>query len=251
MSSTPLPPPPTTRIDEEEPLLGGDRRVTNLQAEDEPLWHNLFSGTALIAQAGGVILGLTVFVSVFTHKLILFSAHPLLNTLGIAVLLQSALILQPTRTAAQKRLGTLVHATLNAIALTLMYAALAVIVANKLNHNGKHFESPHAILGLITYIALTINATIGHVQYFFPNLVGGVDNGKALYKYHRIIGYTGVVLILSTLVAATRTPYVKNVLHIKTWAVVLSGILVLAGALPRVRLEKFGFQNASRPIFQN
>jgi hypothetical protein len=132
-----------------------------------------------------------------------------------------------------------------------MYSALAVIVVNKINHNGKHFESPHAILGLITYIALALNATLGHVQYFFPGLVGGVDNGKALYKYHRAIGYTGVVLILATLTAATRTTYVEHVLHIKTWAVVLAGVLVLGGALPRVRLEKFGVQNAPKPIFQN
>jgi hypothetical protein len=65
-------------------------------------------------------------------------------------------------------------------------------------HVGTHFESPHAILGLVTYIFLFLQATVGVVQFYFPNLVGGVDNGKALYKYHRAAGYTFVLLLFSS-----------------------------------------------------
>jgi hypothetical protein len=135
--------------------------------------------------------------------------------LGVAVLLQSALLLQPTHTAEQKRTGAIVHSILNGFAAAFFYAALIAIFVNKFNHNGKfiltftqnethkgftgtHFESTHARLGLITYIVLLLNATVGIVQFYFPNLVGGVNNGKALYKYHRIAGYTFVLLILSS-----------------------------------------------------
>jgi hypothetical protein len=69
---------------------------------------------------------------------------------------------------------------------------------------GTHFESPHAILGLLTYIFLLLQATGGVVQFYFPNLVGGEGNGKALYKYHRIAGYTFVLLLLSS---ACLSPY--------------------------------------------
>jgi hypothetical protein len=75
----------------------------------------------------------------------LFSAHPLLNSAGVLVLLQSALILQPTHTATQKRNGTLVHASLNSVAASIFIAGLVVIEVNKFAHNGTHFESAHAI----------------------------------------------------------------------------------------------------------
>jgi hypothetical protein len=139
-----------------------------------------------------------------------------LNVIGVAILLQSTLILQPTHTPEQKRTGAIAHSVLNGAAAAFLYAAFVVIVVNKLNHKGTHallprtapltderhagthFESPHAILGLVTYIFLFLQATVGVVQFYFPNLVGGVDNGKALYKYHRAAGYTFVLLLFSS-----------------------------------------------------
>lgn len=94
MSQTPRPPPvdplppPITHygVGEEEPLLGRDRLTQNrivgqpdpnyLDEEDIPLWYNLITGSAFLAQIGGVALVAAVWTSVFSHKLLVFSGHP-------------------------------------------------------------------------------------------------------------------------------------------------------------------------------
>ena len=35
-------------------------------------------------------------------------------------------------------------------------AGLVIIEYNKFDHDGAHFESPHAIMGLVTYIILVV-----------------------------------------------------------------------------------------------
>jgi len=223
---------------EEEPLLGdiGDAS----QQEGRPLYHNLFIGTAVIAQFGIILLVASVWASVFLHPLILFSAHPLLNSAALLFLVQSILILQPTHTTGQKREGTITHFTANFVAVDALIAGLVVIEFSKISHNGTHFESPHAILGLITYIFLGIQAFVGFTQYFVPSLYGSVDKAKALYKWHRLSGYVVLTLMLVTVAAATKTDYVLGVLHIKLWAVLLSAALILVGILPRIKKQKLG-----------
>ncbi|KAK4982832.1 hypothetical protein LTR66_009078 [Elasticomyces elasticus] len=59
---------------EDEPLLG--RAGDASQQEGKPLYYNFIIGTAVIAQAGAWILAAIVWGSVFSHPLMLFSAHP-------------------------------------------------------------------------------------------------------------------------------------------------------------------------------
>lgn len=55
---------------------------------------------------------------------------------------------------------------------------------NKGSH--PHFTSAHGRLGLVTFILIAIQFIVGFVQYWVPELVlGSVEKGKALYKYHR------------------------------------------------------------------
>ncbi|TAQ86236.1 hypothetical protein B7494_g5447 [Chlorociboria aeruginascens] len=223
---------------EEEPLLG--RAGDAAQQDGQPLYYNLFIGTAVIAQAGIILLTASVWASVFLHPLILFSAHPLLNSAALLVLVQGILILQPTHTATQKRQGTLTHFTLVNLAIDALIAGLVIIEYNKIAHNGIHFVSPHAILGLITYIFLLIQALVGFTTYFFPRLYGSVDKAKSLYKWHRLSGYVILVLILATVTAATKTDYNIQTLDIKIWAVLISAVLILIGVFPRIKKQKFG-----------
>jgi len=91
-------------LDEREPLLG--RPGDASQEDGKPLWRNLilgknsvgegtnnsltfffFAGTAPVAQFGILILTGIIWGSVFSNKLILFSAHPLLNSVCLASLL--------------------------------------------------------------------------------------------------------------------------------------------------------------------
>ncbi|KAK7696429.1 hypothetical protein QCA50_001086 [Cerrena zonata] len=242
MPSDPLP-PPQTQINghgEEEPLLG--HRPPPPISDDEAVCHtlfrNLYTSTALLAQIGGLAFVIVVWVANLKQPLMLFTAHPLLNAIGVLLLLESTLLLQPTHTPKQKHTGAIVHSILNGTAFILMYSAFVVIFVNKLNHHGAHFESAHAIIGLTTYILMFLQATVGIVQFYLPNVVGGEANAKAIYKYHRISGYLILLFILATAISVTYTPYIAYVLKIRTWFVALCSVVILAGVLPRVSLKK-------------
>ncbi|KAF2135034.1 hypothetical protein P153DRAFT_362736 [Dothidotthia symphoricarpi CBS 119687] len=225
---------------EEEPLLG--ERGDASQIEGRPLYENLWLGTAAIAQAGIWILAAIIWGAIFSHKLIFFSAHPLLNSAGFLLAIQAALVLQPTHTPAQKRAGTLAHALFHVFGATALTAGLIIIEMNKAGPGHEHFASAHARLGLIFYITVYLQAVVGFTQYYTPSLYGGVDNAKKIYKYHRVAGYLIATLGLATICAASWTTYSLGLAHIQHWAVIVASVLVLVGVLPRVRLSKFGLR---------
>ncbi len=206
----------------------------------------LLSGTAVIAQAGLILLIASVWASIFLGPLSLFSAHPLLNSAGLLAIAEGIIILQPTHTADQKRKGTTTHFLLVNFGLDAFVGALVVIEVNKFAHDGIHFESPHAILGLTTYILLAIQTLVGFTQYYVPKLYGSVDKAKSIYKWHRISGYIILTLLLATVAAATQTTYNKTTLDIKLWAILVAAVLVLIGVLPRIKKQKLGL--APKPL---
>ncbi|KAJ9426348.1 hypothetical protein QL093DRAFT_2181109 [Fusarium oxysporum] len=214
---------------ETEPLLG--RPGDAAQEDGVPLIKNLVLGTGIVAQLGVVLLTILIWASVLSKPLILFSAHPLLQSLAVLTLAQSVLSLQPTHTAEQKRVGQRVHASLNLVAFLILVAGVTIIEYNKIANNGPHFHSVHGYLGVITSIVLLL-------QYA---LYGGVDNAKAVWKYHRWSGYIIFVLLLTTVVSAVETDYNHNVLNIKLWAVLLLAIITLVGVVPRIQKQKLGF----------
>lgn len=188
----------------------------------------------------------SVWANVFMNPLILFSAHPLLNSAGLLAVTEAVIILQPTHTATQKNQGAIVHATFNSFAVDAFIAGLVIIEVNKFAHSGTHFESPHSILGLVTYIVLFTQATIGVTLYFFPGLYGSADKAKSLYKWHRAGGYVNLALLLATAIAATQTDYNKTTLGINVWAIAISVALILLGVVPRIKKQKFGFGSRHR-----
>lgn len=90
--SDPLPPPHTqiNGHDEQEPLLG--RRppppITD-EAVGHTLFTNLFTGTALLAQIGGLAFVIVVWIANLKRPLMLFTAHPVCD-------LQTSYILEVT-----------------------------------------------------------------------------------------------------------------------------------------------------------
>jgi hypothetical protein len=159
---------------------------------------------------------------------------------GVLLVVEAILILQPTHTKEQKTVGTRIHSIDNGWALLALIAGLVIIEYNKISHGGTHFVSPHAILGLITYIFFIIQALVGFLQYFAPQVFGGEFKAKKLYKYHRISGYVLLVLSLATIAAATQTDFNLDTLHIKLWAVIVPSVLVLIGIIPRIKKQKLG-----------
>jgi len=229
---------PGVQADESEPLLG--RAGDASQKDGKSLYHNLVIGTGILAQAGIWVLAATVWSAVFSHPLILFSAHPLLNSAALLLLVQGLLILQPTHTAQQKKEGTYAHAAFNDVALLAFIAAFVVIEVNKYKNGLPHFESLHGILGFATYVLLLIQATVGFTQYFVPSLYGGVDRAKKVWKYHRVAGYLVFTLALVTVIAATQTSFNKSTFDIKLWATIVLSVIILAGILPRIKKQKLG-----------
>jgi hypothetical protein len=66
------------------------------------------------------------------------------------------LLLQPTNTPEQKRIGAVAHGILNGLAFASFTTAFIIIVRNKIAHGAAHFTSAHGKVGLITYILLVI-----------------------------------------------------------------------------------------------
>ncbi|KAF3491205.1 putative Cytochrome b561 [Arthroderma uncinatum] len=219
---------------ENEPLLGRPGDVT--QAEDQNIFINLVTGTAALAQVGILIIAGLVWSGIFTHELIFFSPHPLLNSVAVLLTVQAILIVQPTKTASQKRAGALTHFGFLAIANLAFISALIIIEINKESHPETRFSSVHGVLGLITYIIIFLQAAVGVAQYFFPEEVfGSVENGKKIYKWHRVSGYVLFVLELVVIIAATKTDYNVTTLHIGFWPVTIASALTFAGVVARVK----------------
>jgi hypothetical protein len=123
-----------------------------------------------------------------------------------------------------------------------LIAGLIIIEMNKASHPETRFTSAHGIMGLITYILIFSQALAGFAQFYVPQQIfGSVDKGKAVYKYHRMSGYFILLMALATICAATQTGFNENVLHIKLWAVIVAGVLVLVGVVPRIKKSKLGW----------
>jgi hypothetical protein len=198
------------------------------------------TGTGILAEGGLLLLVAIIWGAVFTHELILFSAHPLLNSTAIFLSAQAILIVQPTHTAEQKKNGAVTHGLLNGTAALAFLAAFVIILYNKTSHHGIHFESPHAIMGLITYISIFSVTLFGTLMFYFPQLFGSITKAKSFYKFHRMFGYTALILQLVTVSLAVETDYNKNVLNIKLWTVILAGVIVILGVFPRIKKVKLG-----------
>jgi hypothetical protein len=196
----------------------------------------------VLAQAGIWLMVVVVWAAVFHSKLELFSLHPLFNSAGMLFVTQAVLVLQPTHTAAQKRAGTLAHATLHALGVPLLLAGLVVIEVNKERHGGAHFRHPHAALGVATYALLVLQSLFGALQYWGQRLLGGQERAQALYKYHRACGYLAVTVGLATVCAAADTDYNRTTLGIAGLAAALPSVLVFLGVVSRIKLQKLGFK---------
>lgn len=195
----------------------------------------------MIAQFGAFILVALIWASVFLNKVILFSGHPLAQSLGVLLLVQSILSLQPTHTAEQKKTGQVVHASLNLAAFLALGAGVGIIEYNKISGGNPHFHSVHGYMGVATSFVLLAQYAVGFTMWAVPALYGGEERAKSVWKYHRWSGYFVLLLLLATVCTATQTDYIRDVLKIKFWAVVLLSVLIVVGVFPRIQKRKLGF----------
>lgn len=205
-----------------------------------------FTGTGILAQLGVGLLFVLIWASVFTKPLILFSAHPLAQSLAILTLVQSILSLQPTHTPEQKRVAQRVHASLNLFAFLALVTGVTIIEYNKQASHGQHFHSAHGYLGVISAIVILLQYFVGFTMWATPQLYGGERGAKTIWKYHRYSGYLILMLLLVTVCYATGTDYNKNVLKIKPWATIILSLLIFVGVFPRIQKQKLGIGQSSQ-----
>ncbi|KAH8677469.1 eukaryotic cytochrome b561-domain-containing protein [Xylariales sp. PMI_506] len=228
-----------TGTDEIEPLLG--RPGDASQKDGASIFKNLILGTGILAEGGALLLVASVWAAVFLHRpLILFSAHPLAQSLGVLVLVQSILILQPTHTGQQKVVGQKLHAGLNLLSFVILVGGVVVIEYNKFRNDGDHFHSVHGYLGVTSAVVLLLQYLVGFTMFAVPKVYGGEANAKKIWKYHRLSGYVLLLLLLATVTSAAETTYNQNVLGLKLWALILISVLVVLGVFPRIQKYKLG-----------
>ncbi|KAK8086983.1 hypothetical protein PG994_001957 [Apiospora phragmitis] len=224
---------------EMEPLLG--RPGDASQRPNASIAKNLILGTGILAEGAAILLVASVWAAVFLHQpIILFSGHPLAQSFGFLVLVQSILVLQPTQSVQQKQVGQKIHAGLNLLAFATFIAGIVIIEVNKVKSGGPHFHSVHAYLGVIASIWIVVQYVVGFTMFGVPALYGGEANAKKIWKYHRMSGYLLLPFLMATIISATETDYNKNVLGLKLWAMILIMVLMIVGIYPRVKKQKLG-----------
>ncbi|KAL5606669.1 hypothetical protein BROUX41_003065 [Berkeleyomyces rouxiae] len=220
------------------PLLGD--RGDAAQIVGDSMAHNLVLGTGILAQIANIMFLLTIWATIFLGDVILFSVHPLSTSVGVFAMIQSILVLQPTHTADQKRIGQGYHAAFNTVNLLGIGIGISVIEYNKVKNGLPHFHSIHAYFGVLTGTFMALQLLVGITMWAIPSLYGGEQQAKRIWKYHRMSGYTILLLTLATIISATRTDYIMGVVKIKTWSVVFLCVFIVAGIFPRIQRRKLG-----------
>lgn len=187
-------------------------------------------------------LVLVVAIPIMENPILLFSGHPLAQVIGISTLIQSIMVLQPTRSDKQKVDGQRGHALFHIFSFLSFVAGMTVIECHKFYNGLKHLHSAHAYIGVVTCGVLVIQYLFGVTMWAVPWLYGGVDNAKRLWKFHRWSGYLIVLLLLASVISATRTDYVRDVLKIKTVYMSIVAFLIICGIVPRISRKKLGLK---------
>ncbi|PNH43345.1 hypothetical protein VD0004_g4107 [Verticillium dahliae] len=221
------------------PLLGGFRRSQPTTAK---IWKNpIIDWPGITAQILILALVAIIWSYILAHPVILFTGHPLAQSLAILILTQSVLVLQPTHDAAQKRQGQRVHAVLNLAAFLLLVAGVTIIEVNKFRSHGPHFHSLHGYLGVLVAALIVLQYLVGFTMWAAPSLYGGDDRAKAVWKYHRASGYGLYVALLATVLTAVWTDYNRNLARIPAWLLVVVEAALLVVVVLRVNRAKLPF----------
>ena len=144
------------------------------------------------------------------------NAHAVLNTTSLVTLIAALIVIEANKFKGGA--DRMLPSPSSQFPLSLLLAPLPTRAASALDELfffvltcslrfPLDLYSPHAILGLITYILFFLQAIVGIAQLYIPALFGGEENAKKVYKYHRMSGYFIVLMTLATICAATQTSF--------------------------------------------
>lgn len=121
----------------------------------------------------------------------LFGYHPLVQSLGLVLLVQSILVLQPTsqQDPARKQKALDLHQLLNlGLALPLLSAGATIMWYLHDQPGTSHFISWHGTLGTVAVLWAWVQAVVGAASVWFDGkLLGGGAKAKAMWKWHRYV----------------------------------------------------------------
>ncbi|KAI7899752.1 cytochrome b561 domain-containing protein, partial [Cokeromyces recurvatus] len=111
-------------------------------------------------------------------------------TLFVVFVTEGISILQPANTAQEKKKRFQYHVTIQLTSSIFAILGFSFIFYNKIISKKSHFESLHSKLGLFVFICLFIQVLFGiSITFLARPLLGSVDKGKRVWRYHRIYGY--------------------------------------------------------------
>ncbi|KAJ1307237.1 hypothetical protein OPQ81_001351 [Rhizoctonia solani] len=203
----PLLPPPHTRQDSHVHHQAVDSVLQRqeLRPRDPPLW-----GLAAISLLA--IVGYTWY-SVFVHSDFMemgyFAAHPSLQTAAVLAFAMGVMTLQPTLSAGSKEAGRTRHQKIQlGLGFPLIILGSLAVIVHKERMGWTHFASLHSRFGLASLILLVIQGVVGAASLWGKGvIVGGEERGKALWKWHRLLGYIILPMLLITTTLGGTTTY--------------------------------------------
>jgi len=238
------PQPPRTRADTEAETNAVEDAATRRERVDDWIGAGL---------AVGSILSIWIFTLVLILRsdpgsLHLFAFHPPAQTLALVFFTSGILTLQPTRLPQQKKLGLRWHQIIQ-LGLgfpVILFGSISMFIT-KVQHHAPHFTSWHGLFGLVGLIWLVLHILVGVATVWFPvEAFGSIDNGKALWKWHRLSGYLLLVWFLVTvnLAGGYATWVVEQTSYAQRfWIYGILPITTLVGIGLRIRIWKLpGFQ---------
>ncbi|KAF9228680.1 hypothetical protein BS17DRAFT_690953, partial [Gyrodon lividus] len=169
-----------------------------------------------------------------------FALHPILQTSAIASFAYGILTLQPTSLPHTKAAGLQRHQiAMIGIGYPLILVGTLIMIYIKYSHSAAHFTSWHGTFGIISVVWLSIQVLLGAGSVWFGGaLFGGGLKAKAVWKYHRLLGYILFPLVLFTahLAGAWSAWVTANTdFFVRLLAYVIAPIVILAGVYSRVR----------------
>ncbi|CCO30690.1 hypothetical protein BN14_04720 [Rhizoctonia solani AG-1 IB] len=117
--------------------------------------------------------------------------------------------LQPTLSAASKEAGRARHQKFQlGLGFPLILMGSISVIVHKEKMGWPHFTSLHSKVGLVTLILLVLQAVAGAASLWGKGVaVGGEDRGKSLWKWHRLLGYMILPMLLVTVLLGGTTTY--------------------------------------------
>lgn len=83
---------------------------------------------------------------------------------------------------------------------------------------------------------MLIQLVFGTLLVYVPSLVGGIQNAKLMYKYHRISGYILLVFLWMTAYSGVQTPFLLTLKGLEyVYLISITAILFGVGSLIQTR----------------